>query len=79
MTRGGMRRTDGVVSIGLRGMELRRAKRAQDCRGLRTGGKRLRHGRSERGHQDREQSDETSELADEATAHEADVGFQSGV
>ena len=35
------------------------------------------HRRSERGHQDRKQSDEATELADEATAHEADVDLQS--
>lgn len=38
----------------------------------------MRHGRSERGHQDRKQSDEAAELADEATAHKADDGFQIG-
>jgi hypothetical protein len=42
-----------------------------------TGYKRLRHSRRERCHQNGEQSDEAAELADEATAHESDDGFQS--
>ncbi len=82
MTRDRARRTVGLASFGLQGlgsMGRRRAKRAQDCLGLRAGGKRLRHSRSERSHQDRKQSDEASELANKATAHEADDGFQKRV
>ncbi len=36
----------------------------------------MRHSGSERDHQNRKQSDEAAELADEATAHEADVDFR---
>jgi hypothetical protein len=82
MTRRRVRRTDGFAGIGLQSlgrMGRRRAKRAQDCLGVRTGGKRLRYSRSEHSHQDRKQSDKASELADKATAHEADDGFQEQV
>jgi hypothetical protein len=51
--------------------------RAEDRVCASTGYKRLRHSRRERCHQNGEQSDEAAELADEATAHESDDGFQS--
>lgn len=78
MTCGGVLRRDGFVRAGLCGLGSRRAECAQDRLGLRAGGKRLRYGRSERSHQDCKQSDEAAELADEATAHGADVDYQSG-
>jgi hypothetical protein len=82
MTCRGVLRRFGFVTAGLRGLRCCRAERAQENIGLRigsrAGGKRLGHRRSECGHQDREQSNKAAELADEATAHEADVDLQSG-
>ena len=82
MTCRGVLRGDGFVTAGLRRLRCCRAERATENIRLRIGlqirGKRLGHRRSERGHQDRKQSDEAAELADEATAHEADVDLQSG-